>query len=438
MCVTDDALMVGWLHVSKKIVGDVSVRFFQLRSGSLTGFECTGSRVFVRSPNMSLTELGVPESAGRWLRSDVSQMVQIVDPAIFKLGVPSLLLTASQAKLLIESFAETTPGHVRYVICFRTDLGGGAPVQVAVRLSGSAIHVFDLGNALEYTLMCLSLKAVDEPISAEFPYGLAISSNVSDDMFVPLNNLVLAARSPMTVLQWMAALQSADLDPPPPTIQPTPTRDLSSINGKSTTRGGRSASGALIGQLVSGAVGHNSNSFSNLSELVGEKSNDTQKQELTQLLHNLKWDAANPPQLRDAILRPDYQTALAEFCKTIFTEENVNFCVAVCEFRNTRDPRAKQALSRRIASEFISYSGKSVVNISSTSRKRIDDIINSGVPLPGHVFDTAYDEVLALIEQDSWPKFTSRLNEMSKKIWFFHTRFSFLCSFFFSFVCVFR
>ena len=409
-CLTDDALMAGWLCTPGSKQGEFVIRFFQLRSGSLVSYEALNSRVMPRTPNTVLKLLPVPESVTRWLRPDVNTMVQIVDPAIFKLGTPSLLLTASQAKMMQESFTHTSPEHVRILICFRTDVSGGAPVQVAVRLSALSVHVFDLGNALEYTLMGLVLQATEEPVSTEFPYGLRVSSSASDDMFVPLKNLLLVARSPMTILQWMASLQSADLDPPPP--QPTPSRQGLHHGTKAVTRGDRSGSGALIGQLVSNAVGH-TGSFSNLSELVGEKSNDAQKKELSAMLRALKWDAANPPELRKVIFEHDYQLALSEFCKTIFTEENVNFCIAVGDFKSARDIRAKQALSRQIAAEFISYSGKSVVNISSAARKRIDDILQSGVPLPAHLFDVALEEVLTLIEQDSWPKFCSKLNEMA-------------------------
>jgi hypothetical protein len=414
-CLTDDALMCGWLQVlvANGRGGDAP-RFLQLRSGSLYSYECLGSRKLERTPATTIKQLPIPESASRWMRADVTCMVQILDPSVYKITVPSLLLTASQYKLLVDTFALGTASKtVRYFICFRTDVSGGAPVQVAFRVGLTAVHVFDLTGALEYTLMGLSLKATDEPVSKDYPFGLRISSAASDDMFVPLENLILAAHTPLMILQWMAALQSADLDPPP--AQPVPARVLQS--GKlAETRGDRTDSGALIGQLMSSAVGTTAGrSFSGLSDLVAEKSNDTQKKELNELMRLLKWDSANPPLLQKVIFEPDFQHALAEFCKTIFTEENVNFCIAVGQFRATRDARAKQALCRQIASEFISYSGKSVVNISSGARKRIDDILQGGVPLPAQLFDAALDEVLGLIETDSWPKFVSKMSEIAEE-----------------------
>ncbi len=408
--VTDDALLCGWLHVKRGKIGDWAPRFFQLRSGSLTSYGCTAQRMIGVSDKTVTKSMGVPETASRWLRSDVTVLLQISDPSIYKLATPSLLVTGSQAKTLKEVLEGPTRGNpVRVVICFRPDIAGGSPVPVVVRIGATSLYVFDLEDVLEYTLMGLSLQATDEPVSNDFPFGLMISSAVSDQMFVPLDNLLVAAQTPLIILQWMGALQSADLDPPAP--QPTPARQGLQPGKNAMTRGDRSGSGALIGQLVSNAVG-NRGSFSGVSDVGVEKSNDMQKKELDELLRAIKWDPANPPPLHKAVLELDYQRALAEFCKTIFTEENVNFCIAVSTFRSLRDARAKQALSRQIAAEFISYSGKSVVNINSTTRKRCEDIMSSGVPPPAHVFDAALDEVLALIEADSWPKFCARLNEI--------------------------
>jgi hypothetical protein len=408
--VTDDALLAGWLHVKRGRVGEWAPRFFQLRSGSLTSYGCTAQRMIGISDKTVTKIMGVPEAASRWLRSDVTVLLQISDPSVYKLAAPSLLVTAAQAKLLKEVLEGTGRGNpVRVVICFRPDIAGGSPVPVVVRIGATSLYVFDLEDVMEYTLMGLSLQATDEPVSNDFPFGLTISSAVSDQMFVPLDNLLVAAQTPLIILQWMGALQSADLDPPTP--QPTPARQGLQAGRSAQTRGERSNSGALISQLVSDAVG-NRGSFSGVSDMVVEKSNDTQKKELDELLRAIKWDPTNPPPLRKAIFELDYQRALAEFCRTIFSEENVNFCIAVSQFRGVRDARVKQALSRQIAAEFISYSGKSVVNINSTTRKRCEDIMSSGVPPPAHVFDSALDEVLALIEADSWPKFVGRLNEI--------------------------
>ncbi len=408
--VTDDALLAGWLHVKRPKMGDWAPRFFQLRSGSLTSYGCSAQRMIGISDKTTTKTSPVPESASRWLRADVTVLLQISDPSIYKLAAPSLFVTAAQAKMLKEVLEGPQRGNpIRVLICFRPDIAGAAPIPVVVRIGIASLYMFDLEDVLEYTLMGLSLQATDEPVCQDYPFGLMITSAVSDQMFVPLDNVLVAAQTPLVILQWMGALQNADLDPPAP--QPTPTRQVLNTGKNAVTRGERSGSGALIGQLVSNAVG-NTGSFSGLSELVQEKSNDTQKKELDELLRAIKWDPANPRPLREAIYQEEFQRALAEFCRTIFTEENVNFCIAVIAFRSTRDARAKQAQCRQIVAEFISYSGKSVVNINSVTRKRCEDILSSGVPLPAHVFDAALDEVLALIESDSWPKFVARLNEM--------------------------
>ena len=402
---TDDALLAGWLHIQE---GKEWVpRFFQLRSGSLTSFGCSSQRLVTVSDKTTTKHQAMPESSSRWLRSDVNTLVTIQDPSVYKLASPSLLCTSAQSRVIEQLFESSLPNaNVRLIICFRSDISGGAPVQVLVRISAKHLYIFDLEDALEYTLMGLSLQPTDEPVCEAFPFGLRVSSAVSDQMFVPLNNLLLAAQTPIIILQWMGALQTADLDPPP---QPKPARQNLASTG---TRGTRSTSGALLGQLVSDAVGKpGKGSFSGVAEFSVE-SNAEKKEALESHISALEHEPDHPKPLREAILLPDYQSCLAEFCKTIFTEENVNFCIEVERFRSSRDARAKQSMARTISAEYISYSGKSVVNINSATRKRVEDILSAGVPVPPNVFDNAFDEVLQLIETDSWPKFLSKLNDV--------------------------
>lgn len=72
-------------------------------------------------------------------------------------------------------------------------------------------------------------------------------------------------------------------------------------------------------------------------------------------------------------------------------------------------------MARAIVSEFINYSGKSVVNIDSSHRKRIEDIMASGVPVPPNVFDSAVHNVHQLIKIDSYPKFLARVKVRARE-----------------------
>ncbi len=69
-------------------------------------------------------------------------------------------------------------------------------------------------------------------------------------------------------------------------------------------------------------------------------------------------------------------------------------------------------MAHDIMAEFISYSGKSVVSLDQAPRRRIEEIINSGLPVRPDVFDSAAVHVLKLIENESWPKFLAKLIEL--------------------------
>lgn len=410
--VTDDALLCGWLHVQLKTM-DWQPRFFQLRSGTLTSFSCRSWRATALSEKTVVKQAPMPENASRWLRSDITVNIVVSDALGGKGPGVSLFCSQAQGKVFQDSLNMTSRGvPVRLIICFRPDAAGGAPLPVLVRITPTVMFVFDLEDVLEYTLMGLHLEPTDQPASVDHPFGLRISSAVSDQMFVPLENLFVASPSPHVILQWNAALKTADLDPPP--AQPVVNKVVAGVNGV-MTRDSRSGSGALLAQLVSDAVGQTSGSFSGVSDLTQPESTQHTKKRLEELLAGLKFDASNPIPLSQALLQPDYQEALAAFCKTIFTEENVNFCIAVEKFRNCKDTRAKQASARTIVAEFINYSGKSVVDINAATRKRVEDISSSGVPVPPNMFDQAVDEVRMFIEQDSWPKFLARLTELKEE-----------------------
>lgn len=429
--VTDDAMLAGWLEVK---LGQVwKLRFLQLRSGSLTSYACSASRSFALTPDCPLKTPPVPEQCARWLPQDFTCGLTIVEPTQ---KCPLLLCTPAQLEAVRATLAQDL--LTRIVVCFRPSATAGeAPIAVCVRIAPGVVHVFDLEDPVEYTLIALTLQATDEAVSVDFPFGLMVSSAQSDQMFVPLDQLFLAAQTPFIILQWMGGLRNADLDPQPVASRPSAAAGKVFVSATGT-RNQRSASGALVAQLVSGAVGRTQGSFSGVDEVAAGASTQQQKANLQSLLKAITWDAHKAPALEAVLSSPQDRATLAEFCKTIFTEENVNFIIAVETFRHTRDARARQVsdavdsvaihahartdcvcgfcrrqqLARDITTEFINYSGKSVVNMDGPVRRRIEDVVASGVPVPPNVFDAAVDCVKQLIDAESFPKFLARLREV--------------------------
>ncbi len=78
-----------------------------------------------------------------------------------------------------------------------------------------------------------------------------------------------------------------------------------------------------------------------------------------------------------------------------------------------------------------------MVNIDSSHRKRIEDIMASGVPVPPNVFDSAVHNVHQLIKIDSYPKFLARVKVRAREtdVLFLVGSTVLVCCFFF--VCLF-
>ncbi len=332
---TDDAMLAGWLEVKQG--KEWTLRFLQLRSGSLTSYACNASRSIALTPECPVKTPPVPEACARWLPQDITRGVTIVEPTQ---KCPLLLCTVAQLDVIRATLTQDL--LTRVVVCFRpSSTAGEAPIAVCVRIAPGVMHVFDLEDPIEYTLLALTLQATDEAVSADFPFGLVVSSAQSDQMFVPLDQLFLAAQTPFIILQWMGGLRNADLDPQPAASRQSGVANKGAVSA-SGTRGDRAQSGALLAQLVSGAVGRTQGSFSGMDEAVSGATTQQQKANLQTLLKSITWDAHKAPSLDTVLSSAQDRVTLAEFCKTIFTEENVNFIIAVEQFRQARDARARQ------------------------------------------------------------------------------------------------
>jgi hypothetical protein len=267
--VTEDGILVGWLEV--KTDNQWRARFLQLKPGSLTTFGCAKVRT-VQKSNWDLHEPPMPESAKHWLRPEVTRA--------FRISKEALLFCTESQRTVIRN-AAANPGQSHIIVCFReNDQPALAPLPVYVRVAPDSLLMVDLEDPIEYTLIALHLSATDEAVSETSPFGLVVNSEQSDQMFVPLDNLHLAAPNPFMILQWMGGLRQADLDP----VQRTETV----MHGTSATRGSRADSGgALLAQLVSGAMGRTKGSFGGFSD--GEKPGPTNKEQRKNLVEQLRY-----------------------------------------------------------------------------------------------------------------------------------------------------
>lgn len=324
---------------------------------------------------------------------------------------PPLLCTQAQADMFKASLSnkERPP---RLFICFIASGGGPEKFRpVCVRLTNKTMTVVELLDPVEYTLLALHLEATDVAVTVDFPYGLEMTSEKWDEMILPIQNMQLAAQTPYIILQWLGALRLADLEP----LNNTANAAASAARTSRTSGRERSNSLAVVDQLVSGAVGIKTGSFGSLGDFAASPNGSAaqQKANLTAQLRAIPWDARTDPHTVQQILQVPWEAeTLSNFCKTIFTEENVSFCIMVEKFRSTRDVTARQQLAKDIVAEFISYSGKSVVTLDGAVRKRIEEMVGSKATIPLQIFDPAIAQVVKLIELESYPKFIQRLADV--------------------------
>jgi hypothetical protein len=91
------------------------------------------------------------------------------------------------------------------------------------------------------------------------------------------------------------------------------------------------------------------------------------------------------------------------FCQKSFTEESLDFYFEAEKYRSAA-PTKRKELALQITDLYVRYSGERVVNMQSSTRKKIVDLEEKGV-CPTNLFFEAQGEVLNQLEQDSWPKF---------------------------------
>ncbi len=106
--------------------------------------------------------------------------------------------------------------------------------------------------------------------------------------------------------------------------------------------------------------------------------------------------APEPPSFREAMDLPEWWAAFRAFAATEYATENPDFLDAVRY--QTMDPRA-------IYDTFVASNAPQMINIASTNRVALDRAF-SGEDAPGHdVFGPAVEEVVGLVQADTWPRF---------------------------------
>jgi len=91
-----------------------------------------------------------------------------------------------------------------------------------------------------------------------------------------------------------------------------------------------------------------------------------------------------------------------KFLESVYCAENLLFLDSVENFRKLTDPAELKATAQKIWDEYLSESATYQVNLDASTL----DVIKTSLAHPtSSTFDAAIEEVLAMLEHDSVPKF---------------------------------
>lgn len=106
----------------------------------------------------------------------------------------------------------------------------------------------------------------------------------------------------------------------------------------------------------------------------------------------------------EALLTNQYGLAVfRHFLRSEFSEENLDFWLAVEKFKRTRPPSRMATRAAKIYQEFISTSAGRQVNVDSAVRESTSQSLSLG--LSPASFQLAQDQIFSLMESDSYPRF---------------------------------
>uniref|UniRef100_A0A3Q1G9S9 RGS domain-containing protein n=1 Tax=Acanthochromis polyacanthus TaxID=80966 RepID=A0A3Q1G9S9_9TELE len=106
----------------------------------------------------------------------------------------------------------------------------------------------------------------------------------------------------------------------------------------------------------------------------------------------------------EALLTNQYGLAVfRHFLRSEFSEENLDFWLAVEKFKKTRPLSKMVARAAKIYEEFISTNATRQVNVDSSVRESTNQSLRLGVSSAS--FQLAQDQIFSLMETDSYPRF---------------------------------
>ncbi|PIC18493.1 hypothetical protein B9Z55_024364 [Caenorhabditis nigoni] len=109
--------------------------------------------------------------------------------------------------------------------------------------------------------------------------------------------------------------------------------------------------------------------------------------------------------IRDPLLRAPFQ----EFLEQQFCAENLNFYLAVEQFKEISDFQERVSFGRRIFDRYFAMNSTEPVNIDNSTSKRIRETVESGA-FPLDTYDIAQYQILHLLKYDCWPRFLRSTN----------------------------
>ncbi|CDX47459.1 Regulator of G-protein signaling rgs-6 [Caenorhabditis elegans] len=141
---------------------------------------------------------------------------------------------------------------------------------------------------------------------------------------------------------------------------------------------------------------NNETSNSCLSMGVGVASNETNSSRELKIFKKV---------IRDPVLRAPFQ----EFLEQQFCAENLNFYLAVEQFKEIQDFQERSSFGRRIFDRYFAMNSTEPVNIDNSTSKRIRETVESG-GFPLDTYDVAQYQILHLLKYDCWPRFLRSTN----------------------------
>ena len=380
--VSADALLSGWLHV--KIEDIWQLRYCQLRKNRLDMVQCD-----------SLLITNIRSNAEAFIRE---APVQPVFPFTSYIGLDNdfgAFIKPQEAKILLELWSGSSNLSVgaRYSDGMFVTSSAEVPKPALFRTTKGQIEVFEKKDS-DFVFLADNIAIETGEIEHElFPFGLEISSNEG------VHLLIVAAPTPIVVLQWMGALRETEtLDKPRKGSSPRlETQENLGFRGSRLSR-----SNSLLNAMLTHELGNSDTAMNRLSQRSEETVTAKVKENLIEGIQNLPWKASNPPTL-EKILDNELECQLfVNFCATIFAEESVKFVLRVRKYK--LNPSVMNA--HKIVTEFVYLTGKSVVSFDEVLRKKVmKDALTGSV----NVFDEANLFCMHLIRTDSLVQFINRV-----------------------------